>query len=31
MIDEFYAHEPYELNKVEKEKLLLKELCELTE
>ena len=21
MIDEFYAHEPYELNKVEKEKI----------
>lgn len=31
MIDEFYTHEPYELIKSEKEKLLLKELIELTE
>jgi hypothetical protein len=30
MIEDFYNHEPYELDKVEKDKLLTKELLELT-
>lgn len=31
MLDDFYKYEPYELNKQDKEKLLTKELTELTE
>ena len=31
MIEDFYALNPYELNREEKEKMLTKELVELTE